>query len=53
MPPSPPPQKKKAPPAFGGALEKLCVAIEGSVAQVDRPAEAGVMMPVVVRQAEH
>jgi hypothetical protein len=27
--------------------------VEKSVAQFDRPAEAGVMVPVVVREAEH
>jgi hypothetical protein len=35
-------------------LEKaLMVTTECSVAQSDRPAEAGMMVPVVVREPEH
>jgi len=31
----------------------LSVAARGSVAQIDRPAEAGMVVPVMVRETEH
>jgi len=44
--------KKKAPPNEpAGLRERACSG--KSVAQFDRPAEAGVVVPVMVRAAEH
>jgi hypothetical protein len=37
----------------GGAFEKALMFTEDSVAQLDRPAEAGMMVPVVMREAKH
>jgi hypothetical protein len=34
-------------------FEKALMVTVMSVAQLDRPAEAGMMVPVVVREAEH
>jgi hypothetical protein len=47
------PQTKKAPPVDRRGCEKALMVTENSVAQLDRPAEAGMMVPVVVREAKH
>jgi hypothetical protein len=44
--------KQKAPSQRRG-FEKALILLRSSVAQLDRPAEAGMMVPVVVRDAEH
>jgi len=45
--------KEKAPSEDPAGLGKRCVVTRVSVAQVDRPAEAGMMVPVDVRETEH
>jgi hypothetical protein len=43
----------KNPAVLWRGFEKALMITRGSVAQSDRPAEAGMMVPVVVREAEH
>jgi hypothetical protein len=45
--------RKKAPPFLRRGFEKSADVVWISVAQFDRPAEAGMMVPVVVRETEH
>jgi hypothetical protein len=47
------PENKKAPPNESAGLEKRLKSTKCSVAHVDRPAEAGMMVPVMVRETEH
>jgi hypothetical protein len=44
---------KKSPAVDRRGCEKALMVTENSVAQLDRPAEAGMMVPVVVRDAKH
>src|SRR5262245_52727624 len=47
-------RKKRAPPkSIGGALKSALLCLRSSVAQFDRPAEAGVVVPVMMRETEH
>jgi hypothetical protein len=50
---SPRPYKTKAPPVLAAGLRKSADVSWKSVAQFDRPAEAGMVVPVVVREPEH
>jgi hypothetical protein len=45
--------KEKAPSDDPAGLGKRCVVTRVSVAQVDRPAEAGMMVPVDVHETRH
>jgi hypothetical protein len=45
--------QQKTPPLVRRGFEKALMVIRESVAQLDRPAEAGMVVPVVVRDAKH
>jgi hypothetical protein len=48
------PEKEKAPSDGGASVRNSSCSSEGSVnAQIDRPAVAGMLEPVVMRETEH